>query len=352
MENEIKGIRSFGYRIGGLPVGERNSITDIPGVRVGQTTIHAEGDAEGNGAHHTGVTVILPVEDNIFLNKVTGASYVLNGYGKTAGLVQVDELGTIETPIALTNTLNVGKVMDALVEYSIESCRKDGYRVASVNAVVGETNDSQINDIRERIVDEKAVMDAIRNASREVEQGCVGAGAGTTCFGLKGGIGTSSRLVKIGKETYTIGALVQSNFGATRNLRINGDAIGERIAKKISEAENDKGSIMMVIGTDAPLSDRQLRRVLKRAAVGLVRCGSFMGHGSGDIMIGFSTGNRFPQKEAETVRTIRQLSEDRMDHLFTGAAEAVEEAILNSIACAHAEKALDGRVFHALSEFL
>lgn len=345
MEKMIKGIRDFGYTIGELPTGERNAITDIPGVSVGQETIHS-------ATHHTGVTVILPVEDNVYLSKVTGASYVLNGFGKTAGLVQVDELGTIETPIALTNTLNVGKVLDALVEYTIQTCAKEGEKVTTVNPVVGETNDSQINDIRERVVDEAMVLSAIEKAGKEVEQGCVGAGAGTTCFGLKGGIGTSSRLVKIGKETFTIGALVQSNFGATRNLRINGEPIGVEIAKKIKEAENDKGSIMMVIGTDAPVSDRQLRRMLKRAAVGLARTGSFMGHGSGDVMIGFSNGNRFAENTKEKIQTIRQVQEGQMDRLFTGVAEAVEEAILNSIACAHSENALDGRVFHALAEFL
>ena len=338
-------IRDHGYVIGELPIGERNSITDVDGVTVGQTTVISE-------KHHTGVTVILPAQDNVYLNKVTAASYVLNGFGKTAGLVQVDELGAIETPIALTNTLCVGKVWDALVTYTIAQCEKDGLHVTTIDPVVGETNDSQINDIQDRAVGEKEVLEAIANASKDVEQGCVGAGAGTTCCGLKGGIGTSSRRVRIGRETYTVGALVQSNFGATRHLSIGGELIGPEIAKKVKEAENDKGSIMMVLATDAPLSDRQLKRLLKRAAVGLVHTGSYMGHGSGDVMIGFTTANRIPHQSFDIVEDRKVLRENLLDSLFQGAAESVEEAILNSLAAAEPVRALDGRMFHALSEFL
>lgn len=348
MNIEDKGIRAYGYDIGRYPVGERNAITDVKGVTVGQVSRISEN-------HSTGVTVIKPAEGNVYLNKVVAASYVLNGYGKTSGLVQVDELGTIETPIALTNTLNVGLVSDALVEYTIRECRKDGYFVTTINPVVGETNDSRINFIQERAVTEDDVLAALDQASEEVAQGVVGAGCGTTCFGLKGGIGTSSRKTMLAGETFTVGALVQSNFGSTRNLRIGTDPVGERIAEKIEEAKQDKGSIMMVLATDAPLSDRQLKRLLKRAAVGLVRTGSFMGHGSGDIMIGFTTANRKKQvdeDEESACICIKEVKEDLLDSLFEAAAEAVEEAILNSLAEAHQVKALNGETVYSLGDFL
>ena len=355
MDKNNRGIRALGMSGWELPAGERNMITDVEGVRVGQVT--KEGVSENGLSHHTGVTVIIPAEDNIFLNKMVGASYVLNGYGKTTGLVQVDELGTLETPIALTNTLNVGIVADGLVEYTIRQCAKDDFKVRSVNPVVGETNDSMINEIRERIVTQEDVLTAIENASKEVEEGCVGAGAGTVCFGLKGGIGTASRLVEIGEKTYTVGVLVQSNFGSTRHLMIGGKPVGREIAGTLArmaetEAKSDKGSIMMVLATDAPLSSRQLRRVLKRCTVGLARCGSFMGHGSGDIMIGFSTANRIPHLPEETEGKIRVLSEGAIDGLFEGAAEATEEAVLNSLAAAKPARTLDGKVIHALREFI
>jgi len=352
METSSRGIRALGITIGELPAGQRNSITDVAGVKVGHVT--KNGVSESGRTHHTGVTVILPASDNVFLRKPVAASYVLNGYGKTCGLVQVDELGTLETPIALTNTLNVGIVADGLVEYTIRQCEKDGFPVRSVNPVVGETNDARINEIRERIVTQEDVLTAIENAAEKVQEGCVGAGAGTTCFGLKGGIGTASRRITVGEKTYTVGVLVQSNFGATRHLMIGGRPIGKEIAAKLAEteAENDKGSIMMVLATDAPLSSRQLKRVVKRCAVGLARCGSFMGHGSGDIMIGFSTANRLEHRAEETEHTVRILEEGCLDGLFQGAAEATEEAVLNSLWAAKPEKTLDGNVIHALREFI
>ena len=270
-------IRDYGIVIGRMPTGTRNKISDVPGVTVGHYTLADE-------RHNTGFTVILPAPGNLFADKVTAAAHVINGFGKTCGTVQVNELGTIETPIALTNTLNVGKTADALVGYTLEQCRRDGVPCFSVNPVVGETNDAGLNDIADRALGEEAVRYAIDHASADFDEGDVGAGRGTSCFGLKGGIGSSSRLLTtLDERVYTVGALVQSNFGKTSDLRIDGRPVGQRILEttRTDPAPAERGSIMMVVATDVPLSELQLGRVLRRAEVGLVRTGSFIGHGSG-----------------------------------------------------------------------
>lgn len=336
-------IRDFGITIGRGKTGRLNKITDVPGVRVGHATIDTKD-------HKTGVTVILPAEDNVFVNKLTAASFIHNGFGKTAGLLQVDELGTLETPIALTNTLNVGKVHDAIVEYMIKECKKIDVEVSSLNPVVGETNDSHINSIQERAVEAEHVMYAIEHACEDFEEGDVGAGKGTICFGLKGGIGSASRIVTIGEKEYTLGVLVQSNFGATKNMNINGDPVGQRIEDMANAAELDRGSIMMIIATDLPVSDRQLKRIIKRAGVGLSRCGSYMGHGSGDVMIGFTTANRISYDKDIDITSLEIINESKIDGAFVAAAEATEEAILNSLAAAHSVTAFDGTVRQTLSE--
>lgn len=340
------GIREFGYVIGeGIP-GEKNSIADVPGVRVGHCTIDTE-------THKTGVTVVLPCEGLIYEKKPVAAVYALNGFGKTMGTVQIEELGVLETPIALTNTLNVGKVADALVEYSVMQCKRAGVELTSVNAVVGETNDSRINHIAERAVEEKHVFRAIETADADFEQGAVGAGKGTVCFGLKGGIGSSSRKLCFGNEEYVIGALVQSNFGSMQDLTVGKNPIGREIYQKLRpKTSEDKGSIMILIGTDIPLSSRQLKRVLKRAAVGMVRTGSYMGHGSGDVFIGFTNANCMPDTEEERFLTVRCFPENQMDKVFRLAAEAVEEAILNSLVYAREETGRQGEIYHGLREFL
>lgn len=338
-----KRIRDYGITIGTHPAGPLNKLTDVPGVRVGHYTVDTED-------HKTGVTVILPCEENVFASKLTAAAFVHNGFGKTAGIPQIEELGTLESPIALTNTLNVGRVHDALVDYMVEQCERDGVELTSMNPVVGECNDASLNKITERVIGIPEVRAAIDRACRDFEEGDVGAGKGTSCFGMKGGIGSASRLVTFGGMTYTIGVLVQSNFGSTKNFILDGVPMGERLCAKIEEAKKDEGSIMMVIGTDLPVSDRQLKRVIRRAGVGLSRCGSYMGHGSGDIMLGFSTANRFAKDEKEPVIAVHQLDERLLDGAFEAVAEATEEAVLNSLSMADTVKGYGGTIRYSLTD--
>lgn len=340
------GIREYGYIIGEGSTGKNNLITDVPGVRVGHSTVEV-------GESRTGVTVIIPCEGLVFKRKPVAAAYALNGYGKTMGIVQVEELGTLETPIALTNTLNVGKVADALVEYTLRQCRQEGTEPVSINPLVGETNDSRVNRIADRAVETRHVLEAIGNADSCFAQGDVGAGKGTVCFGLKGGIGSSSRKLAFGGREYVIGALVQSNFGRMKDLMLCGRQIGKEISEKLRAGEEaDKGSIMVVVGTDIPLDARQLKRVLKRAAVGLIRTGSYMGHGSGDVFLGFTNGNFMPECDSEELLSLSCFPENQMDRIFRPAAEAVEEAILNSLVYAGQVRGRKGELYHSLREFL
>lgn len=321
--------------IGRLPHGERNLITDVPGVRVGHATVDA-------GDCHTGVTVVLPPQENPFTDKLTAACCVFNGFGKTLGLVQVKELGTLETPIALTNTLNVGKVHDALVSYMIGVCRRDGIKLTSVNPVVCECNDSRISDIARRPVGEREVLDAIASASPDFAQGAIGAGRGTICYGLKGGVGSSSRLMEVDGKTYTMGVLVQSNYGASADFRAA--CLPEGLA------ECDQGSIILIAATDLPLSSRQLRRVLRRASVGMARLGSYIGHGSGEIAVGFTTAPK--EKRSDSFQTQTVLREDLMNLPFRAIGECAEEAILQSLWHAAPDRWLDGASIPSLREFL
>ena len=338
-----KRIRDYGIRIGDHPAGALNKLTDVPGVRVGHYTVDTE-------EHKTGVTVILPCEENIFASKLTAAAFVHNGFGKTAGIPQIEELGTLESPIALTNTLNVGKVHDALVDYMVEQCERDGVELTSMNPVVGECNDASLNKITERVIGIPEVRVAIDGACRDFEEGDVGAGKGTTCFGMKGGIGSASRLVELDGKTYVVGVLVQSNFGKTKHFVLDGKPLGELLSGKIEEARKDEGSIMMVVGTDLPVSDRQLKRIIRRAGVGLSRCGSFMGHGSGDIMLGFSTGNVYRKEEDRAVIPAAVMNEAMLDDVFEAAAEATEEAVLNSLAAAHTVTGYKGNTRYSLTD--
>ncbi len=344
-----KRIADYGVHIGSLPRGARNKITDVPGVRVGHATID-------DARHHTGVTVILPCEDNMFKLKLTAASFVLNGFGKTQGLVQVDELGTLETPIALTNTLNVGKVHDALVGYMAARCKAEHVEMHSINPVVGECNDAAFNDIADRPVEAAHVMQAIASACEDFAEGCVGAGAGVVCHGLKGGIGSASRRLDIAGAHYTLGVLVQANHGTLSELHVAERALGrEIIARRGAQPATqpqDRGSIMMVLATDLPLCDRQLRRVLKRCAVGLARNGSYFGHGSGDVMIGFTTANRVPHGGMHRVLTRQTLTEHTLEFAFRAAAEATQEAVLNALAAATEMTAPDGTVYESLARYL
>ncbi len=340
-----KRIGEYGIKIGRMPKGELDKITDVPGVKVGHSTVR-------DGEHNTGVTVILPSEDNIFRNKMVAAAFVHNGFGKTAGTVQIEELGTLETPIGLTNTLNVGLVSDALVEYMIETCAADGIGLASVNPVVGECNDAGLNAIADRAVRREHVREAIGSACRDFDEGDVGAGCGTRCYGLKGGIGSASRKIELDGREYVLGVLVQSNYGATADLTIGGRPVGEEICRMVrEEAECDRGSIIVVLATDVPLTARQLKRVIRRCSVGIARLGSYTGHGSGEVFLGFSTANRIPQDGGDLM-SVSCIREDRIDRLFRAAGEATEEAILNSMVMADEVRAPDGTLVRSLADLL
>ena len=338
-------IREYGIEIGSMKPGKLNKITDVAGVRVGHCTIADE-------RHNTGVTVVLPSQDNPYIHKLPCASFVLNGYGKTAGLIQIDELGTLETPIALTNTLNVGLVHDALTQYMIDTCATEKISLRSVNPVVCECNDASLNDIRDRAVTADHVFEAIANAAADFMEGSVGCGRGTSCHGLKGGVGSASRIIELDGEKYTLGTLVQTNHGRLEDFMIDGKNVGRCIDRELSSSEPDKGSCIIILATDAPLSDRQLRRVIKRCSVGLARLGSFIGHGSGEVFIGFSTTNRVsPDYDKRGIRTVELLNERYIDLFFRAAAEATEESVLNSMLCADAVK--NGKVTRrSLAEFI
>ena len=309
--------RDVGITIGTLMPGEHNAITDVPGVLVGHATLIQGDDVR------TGVTVVLPHGGNVFREKVPAAIVVGNGYGKLVGTTQVAELGEIESPIALTNTLNVGKVMDALVGHMLSLPGNEGVR--SVNVVVGETNDGGLNDIRGRHVGAEHLAQAIESASDgPVEEGSVGAGTGTVCFGWKGGIGTSSRVA----SSYKVGVLVQTNFGGS--LTIDGVPIYEQL-RPGREPPKEDGSCMIVVATDAPLSPRNLRRLANRALAGMARTGSSFSNGSGDYVIAFSTAMEVRITSGGDLTGAPSLGNARMSSLFRAAADATEEAILNSL---------------------
>ena len=319
--------RDIGIAPGILAPGALNAITDVHRVKVGQVTVR-----DGTRVN-TGVTVIIPAEDNLRQNKIPAAIFVANGYGKLAGLSQVRELGEIETPIALTNTLNVAEGIAAIVEWTL--ARPGNEEVHSVNAVVGETNDGFLNDIRARVLTKDHFIEAIEIAKTgRVEEGAVGAGAGTVAFGFKGGIGTSSRKLPTKLGGYTVGVLIQSNFGGV--LTIDGVRVGEALEQHYLKDElvgNDSadGSIMIVVATDAPLSDRNLERLAKRAIAGLARTGASMTNGSGDYVIAFSTADSVRRQNGVTVRATTELANSAMSLLFQAVAEATEEAIYNSM---------------------
>ena len=339
----MKRIRDYGIIIGNGKTGRLNKITDVPGVKVGHYTLN-------NEDNQTGITAILPCEDNVYISKVTASSHVINGYGKTTGLMQLEELGFIETPIILTNTLNVGKVYDGLVSYTIEECRKEEVYVTSVNPIIGECNDYPLNNIQNRPLGETEVRKAIENAKIDFEEGSVGAGRGTICCGLKGGIGSASRLTLIDGKYYTIGVLVQSNFGGVNDLIIDGAKVGETLKEKLEYIEPSKGSIMIIVATDLPVNERQLKRILKRSVVGLSKVGSSIGNGSGDVAIGFTTANRISKMNDTNFRNYKQVSEEKLDYVFKMVAEATEEAILNSLATAKTITGYKGKTRYSLTD--
>ena len=317
-----KRARDVGVEIGLFKTGKWNAITDIKGVEVGHETI-----IRGDNIR-TGVTIIKPHAGDLFNEKVMAAVHVINGFGKAIGFTQVNELGTIETPIALTNTLNVFLVGDAIVEYMISNNPK----IRSVNPVVGETNDSRLNDIQGRHVKKQHVFAAINKANTgPVKEGSVGAGTGTRALGFKGGIGTSSRILPQDLGGYSVGVLVQSNFGSS--LVINGAPVGRELHKSAFSStipyDNDEGSCMIVIATDAPLSNRNLKRIAKRAVIGMGKVGGLASNGSGDYVIAFSTFSAVSRQNMTITRT--EINNNAMNSLFMATVEATEEAILNSL---------------------
>jgi D-aminopeptidase len=337
-------MREFGIETGVLKPGQLNAITDVPGVKVGHVTLIIGDNIR------TGVTAILPHEGNIFQEKVPAAVYIGNAYGKLMGSTQIEELGNLETPIILTNTLSVPTAAEALIDYILALPGNE--RVSSVNPVVGETNDGWLNDIRGRHVKKEHVIEAINKAqSGPVEEGAVGAGTGTICFGYKGGIGTASRKLSDSRGGYTIGVLVQTNHGGV--LQINGFPVGVRLGRRYIEdspEDSSSGSCMVIVATDAPLDSRNLKRLAKRALLGIARSGGFYSNSSGDYAIAFSTapGLRILQNSPSPTQKIEILQNSRMSPLFMAAAEAAEEAILNSLFKAQPMQGLDGRKVEAL----
>ena len=340
--------REFGLVVGVLAPGPLNAITDVAGVAVGQVTL-----VDGRDVR-TGVTAILPHGGNLYQDKVPAAISVGNGYGKLTGVTQVVELGTLETPIVLTNTLCVPAAAGAVVEWTLGLAGNE--RVQSVNPVVGETNDGWLNDIRGRHVTAAHVLEAIRGAKGgPVEEGAVGAGTGTTCFDYKGGIGTASRRLPEARGGYTVGVLVQTNFGGVLTLRglpFDRRDAGSGAGGAGSAAPNPggDGSCMIVVATDAPLGARNLERLAKRALLGIARTGGYFSNGSGDYAVAFSTAAsvRVPHRSESPTRTVTVLRDDAVSPLFQAAAEAAEEAILNSLFKAVRVEGMDGHVAEAL----
>ncbi|MGO4282116.1 D-aminopeptidase [Cupriavidus sp. OV038] len=328
--------------VGNLPAGSRNAITDVPGVSVGHRTL-------ADGACQTGVTVIRPHAGNVYTHKVPAAAVVLNGFGKSIGLVQVEELGVLETPIALTNTFSVGTVAQAQIRAAIAENPEIGRGWPTVNPLVFECNDGYLNDIQAMAVQEADYAGALATAGAEVAQGAVGAGRGMSSFGVKGGIGTASRLA----GGYTVGAMVLSNFGTAESLIYAGQAVGSRLAERLAaKTETEKGSIIMVVATDAPLDARQLRRLALRAGTGLARTGSVFGHGSGDIALAFSTAYTVPHLADVPMPAVPMVHESRLDPLFRAAADSVEQAIVHALWHAEPVTGRDGHHRAALRELL
>ena len=322
-----KTLRQWGFPTGIFQTGQYNAITDVPGVTVGHVTL-IEGDSV-----RTGVTAIVPHQGDIFNHKVPAAIHVGNGFGKLAGITQVQELGNIETPVVLTNTLSVAAGIEGLVRYTLMQPGNEGVR--SVNAVVGETNDGRLNDIRGMHVTPQMVIDAINAAhGGPVEQGNVGAGTGTICFGFKGGIGTSSRVLPQSLGGYTVGVLAQTNYGGI--LEIDGVQVGQRLEKHdfinhVRKTENVDGSCMMVVVTDAPLDSRNLERLAKRAMMGLAKTGGIASNGSGDYVIAMSVApDNLIDANAQTI-TSTVLANGEMSSLFAATIEATAEALWNSL---------------------
>lgn len=303
--------------------GPKNLITDVPGVTVGNVTYK-------DGTHNTGVTVIKPTQDNIFREKIPAAAHVINGFGKSTGLVQIKELGTLETPIVLTNTFAVGTAETTLVKAMMAQNPEIGVTTGTVNPVIMECNDGDINAIRDIFITENDINQALQATGSTFEEGTVGAGVGMSCYDLKGGIGSASRTIDIDGKTFTMGALVLSNYGFLRDLNIYNEPVGTKLAA-FKEAKKDKenGSIITILATDIPFNSRQLTRISKRASVGITRTGAFIGNGSGEIVLAFSTANRISHGPQTELTTQAAISDDKIDRYFRMTVSVVEEAVLS-----------------------
>lgn len=333
-------------KIGNINCGNKNNICDVKGVLVGHSTIDKDNV-------HTGITCILPHSKNMFKEKCVAGSYAFNGFGKSIGLMQVDELGCIETPILLTNTLSVGKVSDGLISYMLMSNEDIGRTTSTINPIVMECNDGKINDIQKRVLDEQNVLEAINNSSDNFEEGNVGAGTGMKCHGFKGGIGSSSRVFTIDGKEYTIGVLVNSNFGSSngQDLVFKNRPLGELIKNYNLQQEEDKGSIIVIIATDLPLDSRQLRRICKRSELGIAKTGSYAGHGSGDIMLAFSTANIIKHNSDNGIESIQRFSDNYINIVFKAVVDATEEAVLNSLLYSRGVTSYNGIYYKSLMEY-
>jgi D-aminopeptidase len=326
-------LRELGYSVGRFPAGELNALVDVPGVLIGHRTLE-------EGASRTGVTAILPHGDNLYEEKVLGACHVINGYGKAAGLTQLEELGTIESPILLTSTLSVGPVWEGGLRHLLDCNPAAARDRDTVNVIVGECFDGWLSDARALAVRPEHALEAIDAASvEETREGAVGAGTGTTCFGFKAGVGTASR--RAGDQM--LGCLVVANYGSRRDLHMLVGPVG-RAGAPAPEPPAQGGSIMIVLATDAPLGERQLRRLAARAAFGLGRAGSFATNASGEYALAFSTAQRIPHRSSEPEIQLRLLRDDSsaLRSLFEAAGEVVHEAVLNSLCSASAMEGRDG----------
>ncbi|MFC0522150.1 P1 family peptidase [Pontibacillus salicampi] len=327
-----KRLRELGIVIGELPTGEQNSITDVPEVKVGHVTLSKE-----EACVQTGVTAIMPHGENPFYAKVPAAGFVANGFGKTAGLVQIEELGEIESPILLTNTFSVGSVLQGAMDYMLKITPEIGDTTGSINVIVGECNDSFLHDPRSQAVEPLHAAKAIEEGSTTCEEGAVGAGTGMTCFQYKGGIGTSSRIIH---DRWTLGVLINSNYGLRKELEVPSYQ-----ESSMEERDLPAGSIMVIIATDAPVSDRQLKRLAKRATVGIVRTGGRIHHASGDIVIAFSNTNLRYHFQEEMLQSHSYVGDDTeaFQLLLQAVSEATEEAIMNSLTMASSTTGRKGR---------
>ena len=342
-----KTAREYGFGIGKIKPGPMNLITDVKGVKVGHTTI-SKGDVQ------TGVTAVLPHGGNMFQEKLLAASHVINGFGKSMGLIQLNELGTIETPIILTNTLSIGTASDALIEYMLEHNSDIGRTTGTVNPVICECNDGFLNDIRGMHVTKDHVKQAIHNASSAFDQGDVGAGTGMCAYTLKGGIGSASRLISLDSKPYIVGALVLANMGKKEDLLVSGQHLGQRIEKNhnISIDPVPDGSIIIILATDIPLCERQIGRIARRAQTGVAHTGSKIDSGSGEIVIAFSTANRISHYENKAIINLQRLNEEHLNGVIRAVAECTEEAVLNAMVLAATTVGINGHTACSLAGYL